>query len=111
VDIHRLPRHPIVRDNKRAVHHIIIKLTNTLDKQLIMSKVSNLKDYVNHRQKQNAEPNLDRQQKKTKSVVITDHLPHQFYRQKWLWWTNSKKHAKLVSKLDGHHKHCIISIC
>jgi len=54
VDIHCLPQHPIVRDNQRIIRSIIIKVTNALDKQLIMSKVGDLKDYNNHRQKQNA---------------------------------------------------------
>ena len=72
-DFHRLPQHPIYRDQKKVDRPIIIQLTTSTDKHKIMSSLKHLKSYNSNR--------------KTKSlmarpVYITEHLPKQFLEQK-----------------------------
>ena len=66
-DYHRLPQHPIYRNDTKVTRPIIIKLINSSDKHLIFGSLKNLKQFNNERK-------LNQQ----KSVYITEQLPKQF---------------------------------
>ena len=40
LDLHRLPQHPLYRNNAKLNRPIIFKLTNNYDKQLVMHELS-----------------------------------------------------------------------
>ena len=53
-----------------------------MDKQLIMSKLGNLKEYYKERQSESPELNPRLRHKRNYSVFVSEHLPQQLYRQK-----------------------------
>ena len=66
-DYHRLPQHPVLKNGIKINRPIIIKLTNSNDKRLIISSLKNLKQFNNARK-------LNKQN----FTYITEHLPKQF---------------------------------
>ena len=66
-DYHRLPQHPVLKNGIKVNRPIIIKLTNSNDKRLIISSLKNLKQFNNARK-------LNKQN----FTYITEHLPQQF---------------------------------
>ena len=73
VNLHRLPRYPLFKNNVTLNRPIIFKLSNDYDKQLIMSRLKLVKDYNTTRK--NANPTASK-------IFISDHLPKALYEQK-----------------------------
>ena len=72
-DIHRMPKQPVRKNEKKIQRPIIIKLTNLFDKQLIYKSLKNLKLYNNE---SNLKPRLPGY------IYVTDHLPIEMLQQK-----------------------------
>ena len=78
VDCHRLPQRPILKQGQKVTRPIILKLANAFDKRLILKAASKLKKY----NMQESGHSLSSNKKTSKSVSITEHLPHLLYQQK-----------------------------
>ena len=78
VDCHRLPQRPIFKEVQKVTRPIILKLANAFDKRLIFKAASKLKNY----NMQDSGHSLSSNEKTSKSVYITEHLPHVLYQQK-----------------------------
>ena len=78
VDCHRLRQRPIFKQGQKVTRPIILKLANAFDKRLILKTVSKLKKY----NIQDSGHSLSSNEKTSKSVYITEHLPHLLYQQK-----------------------------
>ena len=78
VDCHRLPQQPIFKQGQKVTKPIILKLANAFDKRLILKAVSKLKKY----NMQDLGHSLSTNEKTSKPVYITEHLPHLLYQQK-----------------------------
>ena len=72
-DIHRLPQRPIFKAGKKITRPIIVKLTNDLDKSLILSQLKKLKQYNAKRTENN---------QSRKPFFNTKHLSPIFQQQK-----------------------------
>jgi len=72
-DIHRLPQHPVYKDNEKVNRPIIIKLANQFNKQLFLKSLKNLKDYNKNRLISNPH---------ARKVYVTEHLPKSLQDQK-----------------------------
>ena len=72
-DIHRMPKHPELKNGKKIQPPIIVKLTNLFDQQLIYKSLKNLKLYNNEL---NLKPRLPGY------INVTDHLPIEMLQQK-----------------------------
>ena len=78
VDCHRLPQRLIFKQGQRVTRPIILKLANVFNKRLILKATSKLKKY----NMQESGHSLSSNEKTSKSVYITEHLPHLLYQQK-----------------------------
>ena len=84
-DCHRLPLRPILRGGIKTDRPLIIKLTNTADKHLILSKLKFLKTH-----------NESRRLNQTKKYqYITEHLPKQFQEERQLLLPKFKEARRL----------------
>ena len=45
IDVHRLPQHPVFKNQKKITRPIIVKLADSFEKHLIMKSLKNLKAY------------------------------------------------------------------
>jgi len=72
-DVHRLPQHPLVRNDKKLGRPVIIKLTNSFDKQLIFKNLKHLKTYND---------SLHLKPKNRGYIYVTEHLPRETQLQK-----------------------------
>ena len=79
VDIHRLPQHPIMRQEKKVTRPIIIKLSNARDKKTILDSLVKLKKF--NENKQHSLQDSTSQSGKS-MVYVSEHLPKEFYEQK-----------------------------
>jgi len=66
-DIHRLPQHPVYKNNEKVNQPIIIKLTNQFNEQLFLKSLKNLKEYYN-KNRLISNPHA-------RKVYVTEHLP------------------------------------
>ena len=73
IDIHRLPQHPVYQRGIKVTRPIIIKLTDTFEKQLIMNSLGKLKAYNSATKTENISSR--------QNVYVSEHLP-QAFRQK-----------------------------
>ena len=78
VDCHRLPQRPIFKQRQKVTRPIIFKLANAFDKRFILKAASKLKKY----NMQDSGHSISSNEKTSKSVYITEHLPHLVYQQK-----------------------------
>ena len=79
IDFHiYLPQRPIFKQGQKVTRPIILKLVNAFDKRLILKAASKLKKY----NMQDSGHSLSSNEKTSKSVYITKHLPHLLYQQK-----------------------------
>ena len=78
VDCHYLPQRPIFKQGQKVTSLIILKLANAFDKRLIFKATSKLKKY----NMQDSGHALSSDEKTSKSIYITEHLPHLLYQQK-----------------------------
>ena len=72
-EIHRLPQRPVIKDGKKVIRPIIVKLANATTKHNIFGNLKRLKTY-NRAKKLEGKPLL----------FVTDHLPKKFLEQKKL---------------------------
>ena len=75
IDIHRLPQRPVVKNGKRIVRLIIIKVATMLDKARITGSLRKLKAYNENRITKSPNENLP-------YVYVSDHLPKICQQQK-----------------------------
>ena len=90
--VHRLPQHPVLRNNKKIVRPIIIKLMNAFDKQLVFN---NLKPLKEHNETSNLKP------KNPGYVYVAEHLPRELQMQKKRLIPIFRKAKEVEKKLHG----------
>ena len=73
LDLHRLPQHPLYRNNTKVNRPIIFKLASNYDKQLVMNSLKHLKVY--NEAKLNDNPDATK-------IYVSEHLPKPLYLQK-----------------------------
>ena len=66
-EIHRLPQRPVIKDGKKVIRSIIVKLANATTKHNIFGNLKRLKAY-NRAKKLKVKPQL----------FVTGHLPNKF---------------------------------
>ena len=97
IDCHRLPQRPIFKEGQKVTRPIILKLANAFDKRLIFKAASKLKNY----NMQDSRHSLSSNEKTSKSVYITEHLPHVLYQQKKNFYLYSKRQKIKKNLLSG----------
>ena len=73
LDLHRLPQHPLYRNNTKVNRPIIFKLVSNYDKQLVMNSLKHLKVYIEARLNDNPDAT---------KIYVSEHLPKALYLQK-----------------------------
>ena len=97
VDCHRLPQRSIFKEGQKVPRPIILKLANAFDKRLIFKAASKLKNHY----MQDSGHSLSSNEKTSKSVYITEHLPHVLYHQKKNFYLYSKRQKIKKNQLSG----------
>ena len=70
-EIHRLPQRPVIKDGKKVIRPIIVKLANATTKHNIFGNLKRLKTY-----------NIAKKLEGKPLLFVTDHLPKNFLEQK-----------------------------
>ena len=86
IDVHRLPQHPVFKNQKKITRPIIVKLADSFEKHLIMKSLKNLKAYNETRCKEN--------HRNQSQVFISDYLPQEFQKHKKLLMPQFKSARK-----------------